>query len=174
VTDKWYAEAIDRAISDRDFARLADWIRSPTLSTENRDHLAKTVLGLLNGKIKRPNHRPKKTKTKQVAQDIAEDVVRLHRYRREWAKLSAAVKKVAQDRGCSASTVWGALKEHRVRAIVRFEEAEYDAMLDEAYTAEWEAAVEHLKEEHGDREFSDEEVRDEIEEQRQAYYDLEQ
>jgi hypothetical protein len=133
VKAEWFAEAIDRAVSERDFAGLTDWIRSPNLSAEDRDHLANTVLGLLNGDAKRPNHRPRKSKTKREAQDIAEDVVRLHRYRREWSKLSAAVKQV---RGCSVSKVWDALKEHRVRAIVSFEEAEYDSMLDYAYTAE--------------------------------------
>jgi hypothetical protein len=43
---------------------------------------------------------------------------------------------------------------------------------DAAYEAEWESAVESLKEQHGDREFTDEEVRDEIEEQRRAWEDF--
>ncbi len=84
MTAKWFIEELHQAVSERDFARLADWIRSPTLSAEARDHLAETVLGLLNGDITRLNHRPKKSKTKRDAQDIAGDVVRLHRYRREW------------------------------------------------------------------------------------------
>jgi ribosomal protein L14E/L6E/L27E len=173
VTDKWYIEAIDRAVSERDFARLANLIRSPNLSAEDRDYLAKTVLGLLNGDIKAPNHRPKKSKTEWEAKDIAFDVVRLNRYRHEWTKLNAAVKKVAQDRGCSVAKVWNALRHHRGRAVWKFEEAEYEAMVDAAHEAEREAAVEHLKEEHGDREFSDEEVQDEIEAQRQAWVDFE-
>ncbi len=141
MTDKWYTEAIDRAVSERDFARLTDWIRNPNLSAEDRSYLAKTVLSLLNGEVKFPNHRPKKSKTEWDAQRIAEDVVRLHRYRPEWSKLSAAVKQVAQDRGCSVSKVWGALREHRGRAVWRFEEAEYDAMIDAACEAEWKEAV---------------------------------
>jgi hypothetical protein len=54
VTDKWYTEAIDRAVSERDFARLTDWIRNPNLSAEDRSYLAKTVLSLLNGEVKFP------------------------------------------------------------------------------------------------------------------------
>lgn len=100
-----YNEAIERAVSERDFARLADLIRRPNLPPEDRDFLAKTVLGLLNGDVAPPNHRPKKPKTERAAIDIAFDVVRLTRYRPEWAKWSAAVIKVAQERGCSPSKV---------------------------------------------------------------------
>lgn len=167
--EKWRAEVIDRAVSERDFAQLTDLIRSPNLPPDDRDYLANVVLGLLNGDVAPPNHRPKKRKTEQEAIDIAFDVVRLTRYRPEWAKWSAAVMKVAQKRGCSQSKVWSALRRHRTQAVVSFEEAEYEAMADAARDWEWKEAVEHLKEEHGDREFSDEEVHDEIEEMHQAW-----
>jgi hypothetical protein len=170
--DKWHKEAIDRAVSERDFARLADLIRNINLSPEARDYLAKMVLGLLTGEIAPPKHRPKKQKTEWEAKDIAKDVVRLHRYRPEWAKLTAAVEKVAQDRGCSPSKVWGALKDHRLLAILGYEKSEYDAMADAAYEAAWESAEASLREQHGEREFTDEQVHAEIEEQRRAWEDF--
>src|SRR5262249_17226518 len=87
--DKWRKRAIDRAVGERNFAYLADLIRKGDLSVEVRDYLANAVLGLLTGEITPPKHRPKKQKTACEAKHIAKDVVRLHRYRPEWAKLSA-------------------------------------------------------------------------------------
>jgi hypothetical protein len=126
--DEWRKEAIDRAVSERDFAGLADLIRNINLSPDVRDYLAKVVLGLLTKQIKPPAHRPKKSKAKWEARDIADDVVRLHRYHAQWAKLTAAVKKVAEDRGCAESKVWSALSQYRGRAVIRLEKFEYDAM----------------------------------------------
>lgn len=163
---------IDDSVSERDPDFLANLIRAEDLNAEVKEHLAHVIFELLTGKKKFPAHRPKKKDADRQARWIAEEVVRIHRYRPEWAKLTAAVKKVAQDQGCGESKVWGALKDHRVGALIRLEEAEYDAMVDAAYEAEWKEAVEHLKEEHGDREFSDEEVHDEIAEMRSAYHDL--
>jgi hypothetical protein len=40
------------------------------------------------------------------------------------------------------------------------EEAEFDFMMDAANDARWAAAIESLKEEHGEREFTDEEIED--------------
>jgi hypothetical protein len=170
--DKWYKEAIDRALSERDFACLANLIRNANLPPDIRDYLAKVVLGLLTGEMTPPKHRPKKQKTKWEAKDIAKDVVRLHRYRPEWVKVTAAVAKVAQDRGCARSKVWGALRDYRLLAILGFEKHEYDAMLDAAHEAARESAVDALKQEHGDREFTDEEVSDEIEERQRAWEDF--
>jgi hypothetical protein len=170
--DKWRKEAIDHALSERDFAYLADLIRGPDLDPDARDYLATIVLGLLTGKIKRPKHRPKKKSTKWEARHIARDVMGLHRYRPEWAKVTAAVVKVAKDRGCAVSTVWKAWSEHQLEALLFYEQHEYDAMLDIAHEDEWKSAVESLKEQHGDREFTDEEVHDEIDEQRMAYQDF--
>jgi hypothetical protein len=159
VSKDWEKELLDRVLSDRDFTYLAGRIRrADELSPEAREQLATVIHGLLTGKIKRPKHRPKKQSTEWEAQQIARDVIHLHRYRPEWSKLSAAVKKVAKDRDCAESKVWAALKDHRIGAVVRLEELEYDAMWEAAYEARWKAAVDSLKEEHGDREFSDEEV----------------
>jgi hypothetical protein len=85
--DKWHKEAIDRAVNERDFTRLADLIRNINLSPEVRDYLAQVVLGLLTQEIAPPKHRPKSKKAEWEAKDIAKDVERLHRYRPEWAKL---------------------------------------------------------------------------------------
>lgn len=91
TNNKWYTEAIDRAVSEREFARLTDMIRSPDLSS--------------------------------------------------WA------------------------------IVAKLEEQEYDSMVDDAMEAEWAEAVKHLREEHGDREFSDEEVDAEIEEMHRSWED---
>ena len=46
---------------------------------------------------------------------------------------------------------------------MRREKIEHDLMMDIANEARWDAAVESLREQHGDREFTDEEVEDEAE-----------
>ena len=45
-------------------------------------------------------------------------------------------------------------------------------MVEAAHEAAWESAVAALKQEHGDREFTDEEVNDEIYEQQRAWEDF--
>ena len=148
---------IDRAQHERDFTYLTDLIRKSDLAPEVRDHLATVVLGLLTRRIKLPAHRPKREKTKWEAKQIAIEVLILHRYQ-GWEKLSAAVMQVAQKRGCSASKVWTALGNNRFLAEEYLDKHELHAMLDAAYTARREVALKSLKQEHGDRKFTDDEV----------------
>src|SRR5262249_34141304 len=155
-------------VSQRDAEFLANLICAEDVDAKVREYLANVVFDILTGKKAFPRGRPKKPFLPIEKKEMARQEVSLNRYRPEWAKLSAAVAKVAHDRKCAVSAVWAALKEHRDLALYKLEEAEHDAMLDAAYEAEWEAALEHLKEEHGDREFSDQEVYDEINEQRMA------
>ena len=56
--------------------------------------------------------------------------------------------------------------------MICLEEFQYDAMIEAAYEAAWDSAVDALKQEHGDREFTDEEVSDEIEEQQRVREDF--
>ena len=153
-------EHIDRAVREGKYAYLAELIRhADELSPEVRDHLATVALGALTGKIKRPKHRPQKAETEWRAKEIAERVVSLGRYH-GWDKRTAAVQQVCQEYGCGPSTVYAALRKFRVLIELKFEEHEYDAMLDAAYESRREMAIESLREEFGDREFSDEEVAD--------------
>ena len=161
-------ELIDRALNERDFAYLADLIRKSDLSPKVRDHLANVVLGLLTGKIKLPAHRPNKAETAEEPKQIAKMVLQVHKWHRGWEKLSAAIKQVAQRKGCSESKVWNALRNHRLLAELHLDNAEYDTMVDAAYMANREAAIESLKQEYGDREFSDEEVEAALEELEKA------
>ena len=148
-------ELIDRALNERDFAYLADLIRKSDPSPKVRDHLANVVLGFLTGRIKLPAHRPKRAETAEEPKQIAKMVLQVHKWHRGWEKLSAAVKQVAQRKGCSESKVWNALRNHRLLSELHLDKVEYDTMVDAAYR---EAAIESLKQEYGDREFSDEEV----------------
>ena len=154
----WTIELIDRALNERNFDYLADLIRKSDPSPQVRDHLATVVLGLLTGEIKLPARRPKSAETTDEPKQIAKMVLQVHKWHRGWERLSAAVKQVAQRKGCSESKVWNALRNHRLLAELHLDKVEYDTMVDAAYTANREAAIESLKQEYGDREFSDEEV----------------
>ena len=69
--------------------------------------------------------------------------------------------------------MWGALKEFRLLAVLQAEKVEYDDVLDAAYTARREQAVDSLRARHGDRgQFSDEEVEAEAEEMEKAGEDF--
>jgi hypothetical protein len=169
VAKDWAIELIDRALNERNFAYLADLIRKSDPSPKVRDHLATVVLGLLTGKIKLPAHRPKRAETAEEAKQIPKMVLQVHKWHRGWEKLSAAVKQVAQRKGCSESKVWNALRNHRLLAELHLDKVEYDTMVDAAYTANREAVIESLKQEYGDREFSDEEVEAAVEELEKAW-----
>lgn len=129
MSKNWTINQIDRALRERDFNYLTDLIRQPDLAPEVRDHLAKVVLGLLTGDIKRPAHRPTRKKTQEEAKGIAKQVLVLHRLHPGWEKLSAAVKQVAQKRECSESKVWSALSSH-YRFAVKYLDCLFDEMLD--------------------------------------------
>ena len=91
-----------------------------------------------------------------------------------WEKISACVSEVARRHNCSVPTVWRRLRsgETRLWAEIELEDRQYDAMLDAAYDAERESAMASLVEEHGEREFTTEEIEDRIEEIRADYADF--
>ena len=155
--------SIDKAVQQRDFARLAEMIFNTTMPQAAREYLAKIILDLLAGRIRAAKHRPKNWQTEWKNQQLAQRAVSLQRYHHEWKKLTAVVEKIHQETGRAKSAIWKAIKKYRGYAEHRLEEAEYDAILDAAYEAEWESAVHSLIEEFGERDFTDEEVRDQIE-----------
>src|SRR5262245_31668437 len=63
-----------------------------------------------------------------------------------------AVKRCRQTSGPTESKVWNALRNHRLLAELHLDKVEYDTMVDAAYMANREAAIESLKQEYGDRE----------------------
>ena len=155
----WAIELIDRALNERNFAYLADLIRKSDPSPKVRDHLATVVLGLLTGKIKLPAHRPKRAETAEEAKQIPKMVLQVHKWHRGWEKLSAAVKQVAQRKGCSELERYGMLC-----ATIGFWQS---CIWTTPNTTPWsmpltrrigKQPIESLKQEYGDREFSDEEV----------------
>jgi hypothetical protein len=92
--------------------------------------------------------------------EVAERVWNLKKAR-GWKKVGSAIEHVAKEMRRSERYVWGCWKIFDpVRHEYQLEEAEFDAILDAARDARWEATIESLKEEHGEREFTDEEIAD--------------
>lgn len=94
---------------ERDVKYLTNLVREGDLSPEIREHLADAFLSLLTGKIKRPAHRPKRKETVWETEGIGERVWQLRRYE-GWKKITSAVKRVAEELGCSEKKVWNAWK----------------------------------------------------------------
>jgi hypothetical protein len=94
--------------------------------------------------------------------------------RKGWEKVGAAIQKIAQEEGISPRTVWSrwAQGDYRLWAHLTLEKLEHDAMVDLAHEAAWEAAMESLAEEHGDREFTDEEIESRLEQLQQEWADF--
>jgi hypothetical protein len=133
VDTKRSKELIDHALNERNFVYLANLVRDAKLSPEVRDYLAKIICGLLIGEISPAAHRPKRKKTEWEAMQIARDVLQLHRCE-GWKKISAAVEKVAEDRGCKKSKK--ALSDHRAWAELDLNRHEFDDMIDLAWGGE--------------------------------------
>jgi hypothetical protein len=169
IPSMWPAK-IDEAVQRRDFEWLTRMV-TVNLPHVDREYLAKVILDLLTGKIRPPARRPKNPRTEWRDRDLAYRAVTLQQ-RPEWGKRTAVVEKLHEETGCAKSTIWKAIAEHGGMWEYRMEEAAYDAMLDLAYEAEWESAVDALRGEHGEREFTDEEIRDQIEKDREAYADF--
>jgi hypothetical protein len=149
---------IDAAVSERDPEFLANLICAEDLSSEVKEHLATTVFELLSSKIKFPRRRPKKRSLDWERRQVGERVWETKK-RKAFKKISSAVADVAKDLGLSQKTVWKCWSAFDVLGYeLRREKLEHDAMIELAYEARWEAAVESLREEHGDREFTDEEI----------------
>jgi excinuclease UvrABC nuclease subunit len=155
-------EQIDRAVAKRDIHQLTLFII--TVDDPNvRKYLAITIQGILNGEIKFPRGRPKKGRDifgEFFDQQHVAELVWLLKKVHGWKKTGAAVKRVAEIKGCSERHVWTCWKK---RDLVLFnlkqEKREYDAMVEGAYEARWEAAKQSLAEHFGaDRDFTDEEI----------------
>ena len=124
-------EDIDEAVSQREIARLAALVRDEKLPHEVRDHLAKTISDLLSRKINFPRRRPR-GQTIWGRMGIAEEVWQL-KYSKGWKKTSAAIKQVAEQRGCSVRSVWGCWAGYeKWKEQIKREDMEFDAALDAA------------------------------------------
>jgi hypothetical protein len=86
--------------------------------------------------------------------------------RKGWEKIEAAVLKVAEQEGISPRTVWSrwADGDYRLWASLTLEKNEYDAMIELAHEFAEEEARKSLTAEHGEREFTNEEIKSRIEE----------
>ncbi len=126
------------------------------------------VLALLTKKIDFPAHRLQKSKTFQDQIAIGSRIQDLkHR------RAKKPFETVAVEFGCSVRKVQGCWAVYRdFSEELSREKHRDDALMDMAYEAARDSAIAHLKEEHGDREFTDEEVSDEIEAQQQAWADF--
>ena len=145
---------IDRAVGERDYTYLSKLIGEPNLPPVVREHLALTVLALLTKKIAFPAHRPEKMKTFTEKMAIGARVRELKNQRAKKpfetvsVEFNCCVRKVQ-----SCWAVYRDLAEELSRA-----KHENDALREMAYEANRAAAVQSLKEEHGDRDFSEEEI----------------
>jgi hypothetical protein len=149
---KWTnKEFVDSAYGNRDVVAVANMIRDADLPLEVREHLAGVILGHLSGSTTFPKRRPPKQGLYWEKHSIAEKVWWAKKSN-GWKKISSAVAHVAGELKCSPRKVCDCLKVLDPAGYeIKREEAEFEAMLDAAYEARWEAAVESLREEHGER-----------------------
>jgi hypothetical protein len=158
---KWTTkEFVDEAYGNRDVVALANMVRDEELPAEVKQHLSSVILGHLSGTTNFPKRRPPKKGLYWEKRSIAERVWRAKKAN-GWKKIGSAVDHVAQELRCSSKTVWNAWKVFDPVAYeLKQEELLFDALLDAANEARWESAIESLKAEHGEREFTDEEIAD--------------
>ena len=111
--------------------------------------------GVLTRKIKFPPHRPKRLQTYSQAVEIGN---RVHELKCETGEESRT-RWSPPNSSCSISKVEQVYAAHK-NALKEYqrEKYEYDFLLDMAHEARAEAALEYLKEEHGEREYTDEEI----------------
>ena len=95
---------------------------------------------------------------------------RVHQLKWQGAKKPTVI--AATEFDCSVRKVEKCYNIHR-KALEHYqrEKDEHDFLIDEYYETRREAAIESLKEEHGDREFTDEEIEAEAEELDEAWRD---
>lgn len=145
---------IDRALDERNFAYLSELIARQDLAADVRAHLANVVLGLLTGKIKFPPHRRKSPRTLSDQLEIGNRV-----YQLKWQGVKKPTAIAADEFQCSISKVEQCCKVHRAALKHYGDEKRRDDYLWEMhYETRADAALECLKEEHGEREFSDDEI----------------
>jgi hypothetical protein len=155
---------IDQAVADRDVDFLASLICTEGLDVEVKEHLAAVVFDLLTGKTNFPRRRPKKKMLEWDNEQIGQEVWVVKK-RERLQKISSAVERVANERHISPRTVWKCWKSFDFLSYeFRREKAEFDYLMDMANETRREAAVNSLKEAHGDRAFTDEEIEAEAQE----------
>ena len=145
---------IDRAVGERDYTYLSTLIGEPNLPPDVREHLGWIVLALLTKKIKFPAHRSAKTKTFSEKMAIGSRVRDLKHQRAK-----KPFETVAVEFNCSVKKVQNCWAVYRdlAKELSRAKH-EANALREMAYEANRAAAVQSLKEEHGDRDFSEEEI----------------
>jgi hypothetical protein len=156
---------IDRALEERNFTYLSELIYRQDLTSDVRKHLSMVVKALLLKTVKYPPHRRKSMQTLFEAVKIGN---RVHELKGQRMKKPYAV--VAAEFKCSVRKVEQIYSAHKI-ALKHYgdEKNRHDYLMDMAYEAARDAAITHLKEKHGDREFTEEEVSDEMEAQERAW-----
>jgi hypothetical protein len=169
---KWTTkEFIDDALGARNIVALTNLICDDDLPPEVRKHLANIIHGLLSGTIKFPRRRPPKRGLYWDKHTLA---VRVWNAKKAngWKKISSAIEQVASEEKCSPRTIWDCWKVFDPAGYeFQLERVEFDFMMDAGMDERREAAIELLKEEHGEREFTDEEIADAAYEVDQAWHD---
>ncbi len=179
---------LDKALRERDLIFLSDQVANEDLSPEARIYLARIIRSVVTGEAKFPNHRPTNSPSKKNTWKIALRVIELRRS--GWEKISAAVKKAAEEFDCSETKVWSCLRqlrkvfrevndpydyepydyweeEERRREAAReeeerLEEARWEELLEEEQREQWNDAEAYLIETVGQRDFTDKEIEDAI------------
>ena len=146
--------SVDHATRERDYTYLCKLIGDPDLPPDVRAHLAKIILALLTKKIQFPAHRLAKSKTFMDQIAIGS---RIQDLKRQGAK--KPFETVAVEFGCSVRKVQGCWAVYRdFSRELQAEKYRDDYERDMAHEAHRAAAVQSLKDEHGDRDFSEEEI----------------
>jgi hypothetical protein len=151
-------EDIDDAVRLRHPEWLAKYITDDQLPKEVRQHLAEIIEGLFTGRIKLPRGRVPQRDLWYQKKVIAEQVWRVKKSN-GYAKIGSAIDHVAKELKCSPRKVWNFWRGFNPIAYEeKLSDMHYDALRDEALEARAESALEWLKENEGDRGFSDEEI----------------
>jgi hypothetical protein len=155
---------IDEAVSNRDPDLLANLICTEGVDEKVRLYLAEVIFDILVGKKKFPRRRPKKHMLQWDREKIGQRVWETKKSK-GLSKISLAVHEVAKEKHLSPRTVWTCWKAFDPGKYEwRREEAMHDFLVEMHYETRREAAIESLKEQHGDRRFTDEEIEEEAQE----------
>src|SRR5262249_19690542 len=169
-------EGIEGAVRERDVGWLVHLIRQGNdLTPEVREYLACVIGDLLTGKRSFPSRRPKKKGLSTEKEVIAEKVWAAlksqghtlpvsyangrSRLMRGSHSVKVGVAAVAKEMRCSTTKVYNVWSGFDPRGYeLKKEKRTYDAQMECYYDFPQDEAIQALKEEHGDREFTHDEI----------------